>query len=165
MLSLCCAEETFQFHIASKERIGRETSNSVVSGSSDEVIIPINSQQGIGSAIIKPVTQWPKRVELHLHLKGLESIEIDNGKSVIASSYSLHHRSTYVSPSGTPARQDPKNKVKESHPFSLRITPVSRQPDSGPSIPLDGYFKIEIPGEFLKNRPGSFKVNWIDFYR
>jgi hypothetical protein len=165
MISLCCAEDTLQFEIISSERIGRETSKSVVSGSAEVVIIPIKSKRGIGSANIKPRTQWPKKVELHIHLKGLENIEIDNGKSVITSSYSLRHRSTYVSVSGKPARQDLKNIVKESHPFSLQITPVSRKPDRAPGIPLDGYFKIEIPSEFLKNRPQSLKVNWIDFYR
>jgi hypothetical protein len=165
MISLCYAEDTLQFDIIFSERIGRETSKSVVNGSAEVVIIPINSKRGIGSAVIKPVTRWSKKVELHIYLKGLENIEIDNGKSVITSSYSLRHRSTFVSLSGKPARQDLKNKVEESHPLALQITAVSRKPDSAPNIPLDGYFKIEISGEFLKKQPQSLKVNWIDFYR
>ncbi len=163
--SLCWAEEKLKFDIKANERITREEAESVVDGTSDLVVFHIRSKRGIGSATIRPRTRWPKKVELRLHLRGLENLELDNGTRVIASSYSIHHKNTYVSITGSPGRRDLKNKVKNSHPLFLKITPVSLKPERAPSIPLDGYFKVMIPGKFLKKQPRSLKVNWIDFYR
>ena len=112
----------------------------------DATVVEIRSKRGIGRAtILAKDGIWPKRVVLRLHLKGLENFEISNGAKTLK---------TFVS----------SQKNAPPHPGPLKVKLVPEE-GAAAKIPLKGYFEIEVPADFLKGKPESLKLHWIDFYR
>ncbi len=55
-----------------------------LAGSSEKAIAEVHSKSGIGSATITRVGRdWPGAMRIRLHLRGLESFKVGNGKTVV----------------------------------------------------------------------------------
>ena len=110
------------------------------------IVVNIRSKRGIGrTAIVAKDGVWPKKLRLRLHLKGLENFEISNGTKTLTTSVSSQ-----------------KNPPPRPGKLVVKIVP---QKGANREIPLKGYFEIDVPAEFLKAKPETLKLHWIDFYR
>jgi len=137
----------------------------------DTTVVNIRSKRGIGrTSILAKDGQWPKKLVLRLHLKGLEKFEISDGKQSLITSVSSTRQprrkdpTTYLTKGAGAGRENLDNQIRVDHPFSLNVKLV---PGDGAAakIPLKGYFEIEVPADLLKGKPESLKLHWIDFYR
>ena len=135
----------------------------------ESATIDIRSPRGIGRTTVRSADgNWPKRLILRLHLKGLEHFEISNGLQALATSVSSTKgaapRPTHVTPGAGAARPEIENQVTADHPLALHIRPVPAEGEK-PKIPLIGYFEVEAPADLLKAKPRELHIRWIDFYR
>lgn len=101
----------------------------------DTVVYSISSPSGIGGATISPWKGWPKQVIIRLHLRGLESFTVSNGKIKLSAS------------------------VLKIKILDANGKPLQTLPDE------DGYFEITLPKALLQENPKSLTLGWIDFYR
>ncbi|MBP7591735.1 MAG: hypothetical protein KBA85_09030 [Chloroflexi bacterium] len=142
---------------------GSSTDQVTVTPAAGEVVFDIASETGIGRAEISlPGGQWPDRVELRLHLRGLESLTVTYGEVVVrtavpSSSFDLIDQTVQVA--GQPSPSKAADTLYEMY--------VDAYSAKGPvSIPLEnGYFILRLPEDFLVGDHTSFTVEWIDFYR
>lgn len=107
----------------------------------------VKSPTGIGQAVIERKEEaWPKAVTLRLHLKGLESFQVSNGKVTL---------NVAVSAGKVRRWKDGKEdaELDKNSPFWTDI------------IAKDGYFEMTLPKPFLEGNPKSITLKWIDFYR
>jgi acetyl esterase/lipase len=120
----------------------------------------IFSPSGIGRATItSPQGTWPERVQLRVHLAGLEHVEISNGSLRLTGEYSSHGAGPAELHS---SEADVNTASKVEFPITARNAtgqPVSELPGK------DGYFEIGLPGEVLADQSKTLEVQWIDFYR
>ena len=127
--------------------------------------IHINSARGIGRTTVrKAAGDWHGVVKLHLHLRGLEGLQIKGTAATYSSGYSS---SAGGSPNKTERRPHAEGAKQEilpaDDPHNLQVRPVAKEGEA--KIPLDGYFEVVIPAKFLEENPGGFELHWIDFYR
>lgn len=115
---------------------------------------------GIGRATVtSPEGLWPERVRLHLHLGGLEHVEVSNGRLHLTGEFSSHGAAPAML---RPSAGDANRESRVASPIRAHNAagqPVSELPGK------DGYFEIDLPPEFLADQPKSLDVQWIDFYR
>ena len=120
------------------------------------------SPSGIGGATITaPDGRWPAAVTLRLHLRGLESLSVSNGKTKLAASvqsYGPHDKRLYLSEEGK-ANQPPRASDTEIRVLDSAGKPTQGLPDAG------GCFEITLPKVLLEGQPKGLELNWIDFYR
>ena len=129
----------------------------------DARVYSVTSPSGIGGAIISPWQGWPKKVIIRLHLRGLESFGISNGKIKLSASVLSHSgnpRLLYLRKCGE------EKKVEVGSPYWTEIKvldadgrPVQGLPSKG------GYFEVTVPKTLIENNPKSLTLGWIDFYR
>jgi hypothetical protein len=130
-------------------------------GSGGEVVATVESKSGIGSATLSRVGEsWPKELVVRLHLRGLESFKVENGRTVVEWSKS----SSGDQASRVSLRQAAGGEqalVAGSRYFSELKTV-----GTDPTVPLrDGYFEIALPAALLEDNPEEITLRWIDFYR
>lgn len=121
----------------------------------------VRSPFGIGNAVIKRVEpNWPERVSLRLHLKGLEGLKVSNGKVELVAEVSGTDNKRYL------------QKSSEGKILNLTKPPVNEiqavGSDGKPSrdVPLEGgYFEVRLPNDLFQDNPKSIRISWIDFYR
>lgn len=137
-----------------------------IQGDSKSVTFAITSKSGIGEATVRRLTPaWPKKVVLHLHLRGLEQLSILNEAAKVTlrasvQSHGDHRRILQVSKGGTTSR------VEVGSPYFMKIGTFDEKGRPTSTIPLKaGYFQLEIPAAMLKGNPKQFSIGWIDFYR
>ena len=109
-------------------------------------VVDIRSKRGIGRTTLAVKDgDWPAKVILRLHLKGLEGFELSAGDKKLK---------TFVS----------SQKNAPPAPGQLKVKLV---PEKGAEakVPLKGYFEIEVPADLLKAKPENLKLHWVDFYR
>jgi hypothetical protein len=130
----------------------------------DKTVFDVKSPSGISQAVIERQDEtWPKAVVLQLHLKGLESFRVSNGKVTIDAAVSLQD--------GMPKMRlwkDGKENdgLDEKSPLWMDIRIVGGDGKPAKELPLkDGYFEMMLPKAFLEGNPQSITVKWIDFYR
>ena len=130
----------------------------------DTATLDVSSQSGIGGATITlSKGKWPTTVVLRLHLGGLESFAVFNGKIKLTGSVLSHSGNTRL----LDVVEDGKEKkVEKGSPYWMEIRgfdstgkPVKGLPDKG------GYFEIALPKALLEGQPKSLELGWIDFYR
>jgi hypothetical protein len=123
----------------------------VFTTSNEMLLIDVTSPTGIGSAAIeKDSGQWPPRIVIRLHLKGLESFKFTYGVKTIDVSVSSQNaqvvREELVQDGQT-------STLSQGDAYWMNVTPNP------------GYFDIEASADFLKSGENKFMIEWIDFYR
>jgi hypothetical protein len=120
----------------------------------------VSSQSGIGGATITATNgKWPTTIVLHLHLGGLESFAVSNGKIKLTGSVLSHSGNTkrlYLTDDGKDDEREPGTEIKV---MDAAGKPIKGLPDKG------GYFEITLPKVLLEGQPKSLELGWIDFYR
>ena len=111
------------------------------------VVFDLKSGFGIGSGKIQLAEgDWPKNIQMRLHLAGLEGFSVSNGKA-------------------TMSRSDLKIRMLDA-----KGNPVEGkyllQP-KGPRKPkrIEGYYEVIIPPALLSPEVKELKISWVDFYR
>ena len=129
-------------------------------------IVDVRSAFGIGRMKLSATNnQWPTTLVLRLHLRGLESLHIDNGTSSIdisILSYQSHRQLCEVIHTPGERRQS----VDEESSFWMPVQIKNTKTTAQPKIPLEnGYFEATLPAVLLKDKPKTLSIRWIDFYR
>ena len=135
----------------------------VFSSTSSTAIIDIVSPTGIGGAAIeKTGGQWPQKVVMRFHLKGLEDLKFTYGDKTMTVSVSSAddnavRESAIIGDSETPMKND--------SPYWMAVNIVSKDGSLG-KLPLDdGMIEVAAPADFLRSDNAQFLIEWIDFYR
>jgi hypothetical protein len=112
-------------------------------------VVSITSKSGIGGArILRGEPQWPARLVIRLHLKGLESFRMDNG--------AIHIETSLMGPARTPYWKTGQIQRQTDHPVGTLEMQVS-QPE--------GHVEVVVPKEMTEGNPEAINVAWIDFFR
>jgi len=126
----------------------------------DATIVDIVSQSGIGAAtIMLEKGKWPTTVIVRIHLTGLESFAVSNGKIKLTGSVLSHSGNTkrlYLSEEGKDEEREPGTEIRVLDAAGSRIQGL---PDKG------GYFEIALPKALLEGQHTRLELAWIDFYR
>ena len=64
---------------------------------------------------------------------------------------------------GKEGNEDSSLDAKSPYWTEIRIFSDDGKPVK--TIPLDGYFEIQLPKALFEDNPKSITINWIDFYR
>ena len=129
----------------------------------DKVILSVTSRTGIGKATVTPAAKWPKTVVLRLHLRGLESLRLSDGRTTLEAAVSSHGDGA-VRLSLRDGNNEKPIDAKSPYWTEIRILdgqgqPVKKLP------PTDGCFELEIPQALLQGEAKPLELFWIDFYR
>ena len=128
----------------------------------DKTLFIVKSPSGISQAVIERQDDtWPKVVVLRLHLKGLESFRIANGKIRLDAAVSSQNGKVRLWKDGKEDAQ-----LDEKSPFwaDVRIFGGDGKPVREPPLKY-GYFEVTLPRAFFEGNPQTITVGWIDFYR
>ncbi len=122
----------------------------------------VRSPFGIGHAVVSRVADdWPERVMLRLHLKGLENLRIANEKMELTAERSEKDNKLHL--------QIAKNKSEKDLLELTKLPEIRMIGSDGKSstqIPLEaGYFEVLLPKVLFESKPKSISISWIDFYR
>ena len=160
ILSVGCAsaEDESPFKITTK----RDNDKVEVKVEKDRMIFLVRSPFGISQTVIERTDgNWPDSVILRLHLKGLESFKVSNGKVTIEAAVSSQDGKVRLRKDG---KEDEPLDFKSPYWTEIRIVGKDGKPET--KIPLeDGYFEILLPKALLEDNPKSITISWIDFYR
>jgi hypothetical protein len=140
----------------------RDNDRVTVNSEKDKTVFSIVSPHGISRASIERTGEkWPLAVVLRLHLKGLESFGVSNGKFALGAVVSSHDGKVLRTKDDMDgAIFDPKN------PFWMEVRMIDRDGKPTKNIPLkNGYFEMSLPRAFFEKNPTTIAVEWIDFYR
>lgn len=122
--------------------------------------LDVTSPSGIGGAtVILTKGRWPTTVFLRLHLSGLESFAVSNGKVKLTGSVLSHSGNTkrlYLAEVGSEVEREPGTQINI---FDAQGEPANRLPTKG------GCFEIRLPKALLESQPKSLELGWVDFYR
>jgi hypothetical protein len=120
----------------------------------------VSCPSGIGGGTITIAKgKWPDTVVVRLHLGGLESFSLSNGKLKLSGSVSSHSgnkRQLSLSDVGKKGERDAGTEIKV---FDAAGKPVKGLPGKG------GCFEITLPKALLEGQPKSLNLYWVDFYR
>lgn len=121
------------------------------STTNEGLLIDIQSPTGIGAAeVAKTSGEWPARIVMRFHLRGLEELKFTYGQRMIE----VHVAST-------------SDHIVREQLVDAGQT-MSLSPDSlyWMKVTLgEGYFDVEAPADFVQSGEAKFKIEWIDFYR
>ncbi len=127
----------------------------------DKAVFSVHSPSGISQTVIKRTDEnWSDIVMLRLHLKGLENFKISNGIITLAAAVSSQDSSVRLWKDG---KEDSPLDAKS--PYWTEIRMFSDEGKPVKTIPLDGYFEIQLPTALFEDNPKSITLSWIDFYR
>jgi hypothetical protein len=135
-----------------------------VGGDQDRTTFEIKSPSGISRAVVERKGDgWPKAVVLRLHLKGLESLKVINGKVEIGAAVGVRDGKVQ-------ARQwkDGKDEtpLAADDPLRLAVRVLGKDGKPATALPLDGgHFEVTLPAALFKDNPKSLTAEWVDFYR
>jgi hypothetical protein len=142
----------------------RESDKAETKVEKDQAIVAIRSPFGISEAKIERLEEtWPDTVVIRLHLRGLETFKVSNGKVAINASVSssAEKQSTRLWKDN---EEDSQLDAKSPYWTEIRMIGADGKPTK--AIPIkDGYFEVQLPKALLEGNPRSITVNWIDFYR
>jgi len=161
-LFACVASRTSppSFSIVTPKSSDRVTP--AVSGA--EAALDIFSETGIGAAEVRlKAGNFPQKMLLRLHLKGLEELRIScDGQILLASVSSSEERE--IRQSRGVARGDSLEweTLEPGSRYWMEIRIVG----GNSRIPLtEGYFEVQLPRFFREDKIFQFSLRWIDFYR
>jgi hypothetical protein len=146
-----------QFKITTK----RDNDKVDVKVEQDTTVFSVHSPFGISQTVIERTEEnWSDIVMLQLHLKGLENFKVTNGKVTLEAAVSSQDGKVRLWKDG---KEDSPLDAKSPYWMEIRMFSDDRKPVK--TIPLDGYFEIQLPKALFEENPKSITVEWIDFYR
>jgi biopolymer transport protein ExbD len=146
-----------QFKITTK----RDNDKVEVKVENDKSVFSVHSPFGISQAVIERADEnWSDIVKLRLQLKGLENFKVTNGMITLEAAVSSQDSSVRLWKDG---KED--SPLAAQSPYWMKIRMFSNEGKLEKTIPLDGYFEIQLPKALFEDNPKSITVNWIDFYR
>ncbi len=160
LTGLSAAADAARFQVTT-----RKTDDKVeVQGDAGKVVFAVKSASGIGSAAIaRTQEKWPDTVVLKLHLKGLESLVVANGKTKLQAAVSRQDGKLRVRLWKDDREDEP---LDPRSPYWMEIRAVGADGKPASELPLgDGHFEMTLPKALLESSPRSLSVQWIDFYR
>lgn len=125
----------------------------------------IYSPSGIGRATVRWLAgDYPERVVLRFHLKGLEELRFTYATTIVTVSVASTGGSVVQQQVARDAGE--MQAITADSPYWMQTKLVAEHAPSSPSIPLSaGYIEVELPPHFLRTRQTAFAIAWIDFYR
>lgn len=158
--AIAVEDETSPFRTTTK----RADDSVVFKAEANKTVCSIRSPFGISHAVIQRTEkEWPKAIVLRLHLTGLESLRIENGKWTLAVAVSSHNDQQRVR-LWKDRHEDKLIDPKNTYWMEIRMLGSDRKPSK--DIPLkDGHFEMQLPAAFLEDNPKSITIHWIDFFR
>ena len=126
----------------------------------DATVIDVRCPFGIGTATIQRIAaDWPAKMLVRLHLRGLESLQISRDDLTIQ--WSLQSTGDHAARVSLRENRRETTLSQQSPYFTpLRIVGGEK------SIPLpEGYFELRVPSKLLEDNPNQIRLRWIDFYR
>lgn len=125
-------------------------------------IISVHSPFGISQAVLERTGEkCLDAIEIRLHLKGLESFEMTNGKVTLSAAVSSQSGKVRL---WKDRQEDTPLDAKSPHWMDIRMVGSDGKPTN--QIPLkDGFFEMTLPRAFFDGNPKTITLNWIDFYR
>jgi hypothetical protein len=129
-----------------------------------KTLFSVRSPGGIGQAVVvRTEEKWPQKMIVRLHLNGLESFQVSNGKSMLSVSVSSHadqRRIRFWKDGKEDSPLDPNDRIW----LDVRMLDENAKPTE--NLPLkNGYFELQMPKVFFKDNPRSITLRWIDIYR
>ena len=126
----------------------------------EQTIFDISSGFGIDAATIKrETTEWPNKILVRLHLKGLESFQA--GHKNVAVEWSMS--STGVEATNVSLRTDKDETIIfRDSPYFTAINTVG---GNSKQLPKGGYFEVPLPKKIFEGNPKEISLRWVDFYR
>ena len=116
--------------------------------------IDITSAQGMGNTTVtRQDGAWPQRIVLHLHLAGLERLEITADATTVMAEVSSTSPPNIIQQTST---VDAMQAITADHPLWLSIT-----------APTDehAYYEVILPSQLHAAIEQTLHIAWIDFYR
>jgi len=160
MLSIGCANAAGKtaFKITTK----RDNDKVEITVEKDKTLISVRSPVGISQAVVERLDgEWSDSVMLRLHLKGLESFKLSNGKVTLEAIVSSHDGTVRLWKDG---KEDSPPNAKSPYWMEIRLVGKGGKPVK--TIPLkDGYFETQLPKALFADNPKAITLNWVDFYR
>jgi len=128
----------------------------------NKAILSIRSPFGISDAVIeRRGEKWPDAVVIRLYVKGLENLQVSNGKAKLEASVSSQDAKARL---WKDSKEDAPLDAKSALWMEIRM--VGSDGQLAKTIPLqDGYFEMQLPRAFLDGNPKVITLNWVDFYR
>ena len=132
-------------------KAAREDSRIGMVAEGGKTVIDVRSESGIGSATVtRRSDTWPESICVHLHLRGLESFKLENGKLALEWSVS----SSGENDSRVSLHQDgEESAIGKGSPLYSEAKAEH------------GYFEVPLPARLLQENPETITLRWIDFYR
>ena len=142
----------------------RDTDKVEVNVEKDKTVLSLHSPFGISQAVIERTGEkWPITMMLRLHLMGLESLRVTNGKVTLDAAVSSHDDKQRVRLWRDGQEDCP---LDANSPYWMEILMFGGDGKPAKTIPLkEGDFEMQLPKAFFEDNPKSITVNWIDFYR
>jgi hypothetical protein len=153
-------DQPTQFKITTK----RKGDSVKVQSDKNKTIFSVNSPFGISQAVIeREGEKWPEAMVLRLHVKGLESFRVSNGKVTVNAAVSSQDGKLLVriwKNGNEDAPLDQKSRLW----MDIRIVGGDGKPTK--ELPLKGgYIEIALPKALFETNPKWITLHWIDFYR
>ncbi len=128
----------------------------------DTTVISVLSPFGISQAVIELTSgKWSDSVILRLHLNGLESVKISNGKVTLEAAVTSQDGQVRLWMDG---KED--SLLDSKSPYWTEIRMIGKDGKTETKIPLEeGYFEIQLPKALFEDNPKAITISWIDFYR
>jgi len=154
-------DRTSAFVIQNRKRDDRITAGA----EGKRVVLAVTSPSGIGGTeIARKEPTWPAELALRLHLTGLESLTIANGKTTLKVSVLSHgkfDRQLYLL---TDYKEGPT--LDKASPFWTEVRAFNADGQLTDKLPAKGgWFELTVPSALLGADVQKLEINWIDFYR
>ena len=129
----------------------------------DRTLFAVKSPFGISQAVIERLDDnWPKNMVLRLHLKGLESFRVSNGKVKLDAAVSIQAGKPKAHLEGRQGRRS----AGREEPVLGRHPHRRRRRQAGPGDPVEGWlFRGDAAEGMFEGNSKTITVGWIDFYR
>ena len=128
----------------------------------DALDLLIHSPPGIDTVTVtRNANQWPRQINLHLALNGLEHLEVTAGNETLCWGVSSSQPSEIRCWTKLNGAEVPLS------PESPQFSPVRRENSlfESEGNRSGGHFAVTLPESLLHSNPDTFVVRFIDFYR
>ena len=123
--------------------------------------IDISSPNGIGAAQLTLESgDLPEGMVIRLHLAGLEELRLSSERNTLVASIPSHAGLSALSQRKISGNNEQALRSFDALWLAIRIEAKAQK------IPLQaGWFEITVPARFLQESGGTFKLQWVDFFR
>jgi alkaline phosphatase D len=149
-----------KFNFDYREKGPHGSPNSIEAVVKDSAVaFEVKSGFGIGSGKIRVSEgNWPKKVVVRLHLKGLEGFSVSNGKKILEG-FHMSNKSNDARKEELKIRMlDAEGKTVEGKYLLKSLGPNKFKR-------IEGYYEATIPKSLLTEYTKEIEIRWVDFYR